>query len=82
MILHKQRALKDLEDGLVMDIRIREVDEYTWLSVTVGIDVEVVSSPGDTSSYILTVVLEIHREESEVTLVASDTLFPTGMKWK
>ena len=41
----------------------RIVDKYAWLSITVCIDVEVVSSSGDTSAYKLTIVLEVHSED-------------------
>ena len=46
--------------------------EKTWLSIAVGIDMELVSSSCDTASDKLAVVLEIHCENSLAACLISD----------
>jgi len=39
------------------------MDEYTRLYISIRVDVAVITSSGDTSSDILTVILEVHDED-------------------
>ena len=54
-----------------MDIGVGEVDKYARLSISTGIDVEVVSSASDTTTNSFPVILEIHWEESDIALITS-----------
>ena len=58
MISHKQRTLENLKDGILRNVCVGEMDEYTRFCVTCGVNVEVVSSACDTSADIFTVILK------------------------
>lgn len=66
MILFKERALQDLKDGFIPDVGVREMDEYAGLRISVGIDVEVISSACNAAAHVLAVILEVHRIERYV----------------
>ena len=72
MISHEQRLFQDLKDRVLVNISVRIVDKYAWFCITVCIDMEVVSSTGDTSAYELTVILEIHSEDSRTVFHVTD----------
>ncbi len=72
VVSHEQRALEHLQNGVVMDVRVGEVDEHARLRIAVGVDVEVVAASGDTSADILAVVLEVHRIEADIAVLAAD----------
>ena len=55
-----------------MDVAVGEMDKYTRFSITCGVNVEIVTSASDTSADIFTIVLEIHWEETDITLWRTD----------
>ena len=55
-----------------MDVGTRVMDKYARLCITVCIDVEVVTSTGDTSSNELTIVLEVHCIDGFAAFPATD----------
>ena len=72
MISHKQWALENLKNGVLMNVCIGEVDEYTRFCITCIVNVEVVTSACNTSADIFAVILEIHWEKSDITLWRTD----------
>ena len=50
MISHKQWALENLKNGVLMNVCIGEVDEYTRFCITCRVNVEVVTSACNTSA--------------------------------
>jgi len=72
MIFHEERTLKHLKDGVLMNVGVGEVDEYARFRITLCIDVEVVTSTCNTSANELTIVLEVHRIESDVAFVGTN----------
>ena len=71
-VLHEQRRLQAFQNRLLMDVRIRVVNEDTRLCISIGIDVEIVSSAGNAASDKLAVILEIHRVDHLAALVGTD----------
>lgn len=51
MVSHEQRLFQDLENCILVNISIRVMNKYAWFCITVCINMEVVSSTCDTSSY-------------------------------
>ena len=48
------------------------MDKYTWIYITIRIDMKVTSSSCNTSSYILRIILEIHSKNSFCRTILSD----------
>ena len=63
MISLENRALQCFQQSAVMNICIGIVDEYTRLYVTLSVDMQVTAASGNTSAYILSIILEIHTED-------------------
>ena len=64
IICHKQRGVQNLKQAARPDVGIRIMNEYTRLCITICIDVEVVTSTGNTSADIFPIILEIHGENA------------------
>jgi hypothetical protein len=62
LVRFEQGALQRLQNGGVMDIGVRVVDERARLDIAVGVDVHVAASAGDAAVDVLAVVPEVHRE--------------------
>ena len=71
-VCHEQRLFQALQDAVLMDVGTGVVDKYARLCITVCIDVEVVTSTGDTSANEFTIVLEIHCVDGFATLPSTD----------
>lgn len=52
--------------------RILVMNEYAGINVTVGIDVQMTISSGNTSAYIFRVILEIHCKQWFCGTIATD----------
>ena len=76
MVSHEKRALQHLEDRVLVDVRVREVDEHAGLRIAARVDVEVVSSARDAAADELAVVLEVHGIELDVTLRGAEIADP------
>ncbi len=68
----EERTLQHLENAVVMDVRIGEVDEHARLRIAVGVDVEIVAASCNTSANVLAVVLEVHRIEAYIAVLAAN----------
>ena len=66
---HKERIAETFKNCMCSDVSIGIVDEYTRLHITCRVDVEVVSAACDTSAGVLTVALEVHKEEGLTCLL-------------
>ena len=72
MVSHEQRLFQDLENCILVNISIRVMNKYAWFCITVCINMEVVSSTCDTSSYEFTIVLEVHGKDSRAVFHITD----------
>ena len=48
------------------------MNKYTWFCITIRVDMEVVSTTGNTSTNIFTIILEIHWIEINITFIRTD----------
>ena len=55
-----------------MNVSIGIMDKYTRFCITICIDVEVVSSSGDTSTNKFPIILEVHSEDSRAMFHVTD----------
>ena len=74
MISLEKRALQCFQQRAVMDIGVGVVDEYTRLHIALGIDVQITASACDTSTYELSVVLEVHTEDRFLSAHLTDSV--------
>ena len=72
MICHENRTLQCFQQSIFINICIRIMDKYTWVYITIRIDMKVTSSSCNTSSYILRIILEIHSKNSFCRTILSD----------
>ena len=63
MVGHKEGAFQRVQQTAIVDVHIGIVDEHTRLHITSGVDMQIVSAPGDTAAHILGIILEVHAED-------------------
>ena len=60
-VFHEERRFYSFQQADVLDVYVGIVDEGAGFHIAIGVDMDVVPSPGDTSAYIFTVIPEIQR---------------------
>ena len=63
VIGHEDGTAHHIQQAHVPDIGVGIVDEHAGVAVTVGVDVQIPPSAGDTAAHILAIVLEVHGED-------------------
>ena len=74
MICHHHRRLQCFQKCFLADIGIRIMDKYTWIDITICIDMQITTAACNTSSHKLCIILEIHGKQRLCCTVFTDTL--------